>query len=299
MSALLQKPYRVVSPHRSWLAEGPVWDAKRGAIYWVDILNGHIHEVNLARNQHHTLAVKELVGAVALCTNGDLLAALQSGLALVKKESGDIKLLHNPESHLPDNRFNDGKCDPAGRFWVGTMAMSEAAGAGSLYMFEKDLACSLKLQGLTISNGMAWSPDHKTFYCIDTPTLEVLAFDYDVNTGGISNKRVAVSIPEEEGFPDGMTIDRQGKLWIAHWDGWQLARWDPQTGKKLVSIPMPVSRVTSCTFGGANLQDLYITSARKGLTDQQLKEQPLAGSLFVIENCGYQGLPAVEFDYQE
>ena len=123
------------------------------------------------------------------------------------------------------------------------------------------------------------------------------SFDFDVKTGDIGNRRVVVSIPEKEGFPDGMTIDREGKLWIAHWEGWQVARWDPETGKKLMSIQLPVARITCCTFGGENLQDLYITSAKVGLTAQQLEKQPLAGSLFVVKNCGYQGLPTVAFDY--
>jgi sugar lactone lactonase YvrE len=126
----------------------------------------------------------------------------------------------------------------------------------------------------------------------------VVAYDFDISTGTISNKRIAVNIPPTEGFPDGMTIDTEGMLWIGHWDGWQVARWNPLTGEKLLSISLPAARITSCTFGGDDLRDLYITSARVGLTEQQLAEQPLAGSLFVINSCGFQGMPAVEFDYQ-
>jgi sugar lactone lactonase YvrE len=297
MPEIRKLPYRVVTPHTALLGEGPVWDDQRKTICWVDILNGHIHEFAPSRSAHRIIPVKEMVGAVAICPNGNFLAALKSGLAFVDRRSGEIKRINHPASHLPGNRFNDGKCDPAGRFWVGTMALSEKPGAGSLYMIDRDLSHSLKIRDVTISNGLAWSRDHKTFYYIDSPTLEVVAFDYDIQTGDISNRRVIISIPEKEGFPDGMTIDREGMLWIAHWDGWQVARWDPQSGKKLLSIPMPVARLTSCTFGGADMQDLYITSARVGLTDQQLEEQPLAGSLFVVENCGYQGWPTVEFDF--
>jgi sugar lactone lactonase YvrE len=290
---------KVLLNHTCLLGEGPVWDAGKKTICWVDILNGEIHEFILPENRHRRIQVKEMVGAVVLCSNGDFLAALKTGLALVNRERGSIKMLHHPEIHLPGNRFNDGKCDPAGRFWIGSMAISEEPGAGSLYMIDKDLSCSKKIGGVSISNGLAWSPDHKTFYYIDTPSFEVMAFDFDMETGNITNKRIAIKIPKGEGYPDGMTIDAEGKLWIAHWDGWQVTQWDPSTGTKLHSIPLPVSRVTSCTFGGDNLTDLFITSAKNGLTHKELEEQPLAGSIFVIRDCGFQGMATKEFDLRK
>lgn len=290
-------PYKIVVNHRCLLGEGPVWNAAGNSICWVDILKGNIHEFLLSENVHRRIAVKEMIGAVALCRNGDFLAALKTGLAFINKTDGAMKLLHHPEIHLPENRFNDGKCDPAGRFWVGTMALSEKVGAGCLFMIERDLSPSVKMEGVTISNGMAWSPDHKTFYYIDTPTFEVAAYDYDIETGEIANSKIAISIPEKEGFPDGMTIDTEGMLWIAHWDGWQVARWNPFTGEKLLSIRLPAARITSCTFGGDDLKDLYITSASIGLTEQQRGEQPLAGSLFVVKDCGFQGMQTVAFNY--
>lgn len=291
--------YEVVVNCCCLLGEGPVWDAASKFIYWVDILNGNIHGFCTTQNKHRILPVKDVVGAVALCTNGDFIAALKSGLAFVNRDSGEVKLLHHPEVHLPENRFNDGKCDPAGRFWVGTMTLSEKAKAGNLYMIEQDLSHSVKIAGVTVSNGIAWSPDQKTFYYIDTPTFQVVAYDYDIETGNITNKRVAIAISKKEGFPDGMTIDTEGMLWIAHWDGWQVARWHPRSGKKLLSIPLPAARITSCTFGGEDLQDLYITSASVGLTEKQHEEQPLAGSLFVVKNCGFQGTETYSFDFQK
>ncbi len=291
--------YEVVVPHSSLLGEGPVWDKINGSIVWVDILNGNIHEFSTATNKYKKIKVKAMVGAVALCTNGQLLAALKTGLAFVKRTNGTVKMMHHPEVHLPGNRFNDGKCDPAGRFWIGTMALSEKQKAGSVYVIEKDFSHSTKIKDVSLSNGMAWSPDHKTFYFIDTPTFEIVAYDYDIETGNISNKRVALTIPKKEGFPDGMTIDTEGMLWIAHWDGWQVARWDPHTGKKLLHISLPAARITSCTFGGDDLQDLYITSASIGLTETQHEQQPLAGSLFVVKNCGFQGMETIAFDYQK
>ncbi|MCB9280774.1 MAG: SMP-30/gluconolactonase/LRE family protein [Lewinellaceae bacterium] len=295
MPEQLNRPLKVIDTEPALLGEGPVWDAHRQCICWVDILNGHIHEFTPTRNTYRQIQVNDMVGAVALRTNGHFIAALKSGLAFVNRDTGAVQMLHHPEVHLPGNRFNDGKCDPAGRFWVGTMALSEEPGAGSLYMIEKDLSHSRKIAGVSISNGLAWSPDHKTFYYIDTPTMEVVAYDYDIRTGEIAGKRTVITIPENQGFPDGMTIDRDGMLWIAHWDGWQVTRWDPLTGEQLLQIPLPVARVTSCTFGGADFRDLYITTARVGLTEEQLAQQPLAGRLFVVADCGYEGVEAWAF----
>lgn len=282
--------------HGCHLGEGPVWDAKRKAICWVDILNGIIYEYNTQHDTHRTIKVGQMIGSIAICTSGHFLAALQNGFAFIDRISGEVNMIADPESHLPDNRFNEGKCDPAGRFWAGTMALSEEPGAGNLYLIQNDLVPQKKVSGVSISNGMAWSADHRTFYYIDSPTSEVVAYDYDKSTGHISNQRTVIKIPTEDGFPDGMTIDSEGMLWIAHWDGWQVARWDPNSGKKLDHIPCPVAKLTSCTFGGENFQDLYITSARVGLTDEELAKQPLAGAVFVVYNCGYSGLPAFEFN---
>ena len=162
---------------------------------------------------------------------------------------------------------------------------------------DKDLTVTKKIQKVSISNGLAWSPDYNTFYYIDSPTKIVAAFNFDKISGAIKNKTNIIEFSNDEGTPDGMTIDSEGMLWIAHWDGWQISRWNPQTGEKIRKIPLPVSRVTSCCFGGENFEDLYITSARTGLSDDQLKKEPLAGSLFVIKNIGFRGLPAFEFAF--
>jgi sugar lactone lactonase YvrE len=284
-----------VTDYKCLLGEGPVWDAHRRAICWIDIVNGHIHQYSTETGQHRTYAVNEMIGCFALCKNGGFIVATQSGFGFTDRESGRLTMVHDPEIHLPENRFNDGKCDPAGRFWAGTMSVSEEPHAGSVYVFDRQKVVK-KIENTTIANGMAWSPDQKTLYFIDTPTFEVAAYAYDKTTGAISNRKVAIRIPKEDGFPDGMTIDTDGMLWIAHWDGWQVTRWDPATGQKLHHFKFPVSRITSCTFGGTNLSDLYITSARIGLSDDVLEKQPLAGSLFVIRDCGYTGLPAFEFD---
>jgi sugar lactone lactonase YvrE len=284
-----------VVEHRCLLGEGPVWDERTATICWVDILNGEIHEYSPAAQTRKVIPVHAMVGSFAICTNGDFIAALQNGFAFIGRESGEIKMIADPELRLPGNRFNDGKCDPAGRFFAGTMSLSEEQGAGSLYMVDKDLRVTKKISQVTISNGMAWSIDRNIFYYIDSPTREVVSYDYDEGTGDISNKKTIIKIPEEAGTPDGMTIDTEGMLWIAHWDGWQVARWNPATGEQLLSFRLPTARITSCTFGGEAFQDLYITSAKVGLPDYELRNQKEAGALFVIRNCGFTGMPAYRF----
>ncbi|HCL84831.1 MAG TPA: SMP-30/gluconolaconase/LRE domain protein [Chitinophagaceae bacterium] len=282
--------------HRCLLGEGPVWDAMRRTICWIDILQGEIHEYSPVNDMLKTLSVNQMIGSIAICKRGSFIAALQNGIGFIDRDTGAVQMISNPEAHLPGNRFNDGKCDPEGRFWAGTMSHTDEPGKGSLYLLNKDLSIIKKLEKISISNGMAWSLDHKTFYYIDSPAFTVVAFDFDQATGEISNPKIIIQIAQKEGCPDGMTIDSEGMLWIAHWDGWQITRWDPVTGKKILAIHLPVARVTSCCFGGDGLGDLYITSARTGLDDDQLKKQPLAGSLFVIKNTGYCGLPAFEFN---
>ncbi len=290
----------VVGAISSLLGEGPVWDAKQEIIYWIDILNGHLHSYQPKNKIQKTIALDQLIGSYALSSNGKIIAALKDGIYWVDKQTGQKELIIQPETQLPNNRFNDGKCDPAGRFWAGTMSLTEDKEAGSVYVMEENkeaqsISSKIVISKVTISNGMAWSKDGSTFYFIDTPSSEVIAYDYDLNTGQIKNKRVVISIPIAEGFPDGMTIDTEGMLWVAHWGGWQVTRWNPLTGKQLHSISLPAAKITSCTFGGAHLTDLYITSAKVGLSSQELMEQPLAGSLFIVPNCGYQGYAADEF----
>lgn len=286
----------VVVNHTCLLGEGPVWDIKNERMLWIDILRGDIHAFYPANKRFETFNTGTLIVSITLNKNGGLIAALQDGFASIDMEKKQIEYIKDPEAHLPYNRFNEGKCDPMGRFWAGTMSLSEEPEAGSLYTLEKGASVSKKIEGVTISNGMAWNKDHTLFYYIDTPTFEVVAYDYNKWNGNISNKKTIIKVPKEHGYPDGMTIDSEGMLWIAHWDGWQLTRWHPNTGEQLHKISLPAAKVTSCTFGGKNLDDLYITTASKEMTEDELQKQPLAGSLFVVRNCGFTGLPAFEFE---
>jgi sugar lactone lactonase YvrE len=290
-----RQAWEVVLEHRCSLGEGPLWDAVKKRILWVDILEGEIHQFYPDRNEYKSFMLGSMVGSMALRSSEEIIAALKTGFTIINLETGTLRFIAHPETHLPENRFNDGKCDPAGRFWAGTMSMLNTPGAGSLYTLEADHSVVCKIKAVTCSNGLAWSNDCQTLYYIDTPTCEVVAYDYDCLTGNIDNKRSVIQIPRGEGYPDGMTIDTEGMLWVAMWDGWQVTRWNPRTGQLLKRIRLPVSNITSCTFGGDNLQDLYITSAKNGLHQDELKTQPFAGCLFVIKNSGYQGMPAFKF----
>ncbi|MCW3078827.1 SMP-30/gluconolactonase/LRE family protein [Segetibacter sp.] len=281
--------------HQCILGEGPVWDQKRNRILWLDISEGHIHQFTAATNSFKTFSVGEMVGAIAL-SGQRLIAVTENGFSFIDLENEAIENIIDPEQHIAGNRFNDGKCDPMGRFWAGTLPLTEDHPGGSVYTLHSDLTVDKKIENVSISNGMAWSLDQRTFYFIDSPTLQVVAYNYDNNTGAISDRRVVINMDVSEGFPDGMTIDTEGMLWIAHWGGWKVARWDPNTGKRILQIDLPVSQVTSCTFGGENFDDLYITSASIRLTNEQLQKEPLAGSLFVIRDCGFRGMPAFEFE---
>lgn len=278
-----------------FLGEGPVWDEVNNCLYWVDIFAGDIHKYVAGTGEQTTFNAGQPVGAVVLRENGGLVAAMKGGFYFVDINNKHVQPIINPEEHLPDNRFNDGKCDAAGRFWAGSMPLSEDHPGGNLYMLDGDLKVSLKETGVTISNGIAWNSNNTIMYYIDTPTRKIVAYDYDNSTGIIKNKRVVIDATNEQGWPDGMTIDTNGMLWVAFWGGWCVTQYNPHTGQVLQRIPFPAAHITCPTFGGKGLTDLYVTSARKDLSQEQLEKQPLAGSVFVVKNVGATGLVAHRF----
>lgn len=275
------------------LGEGPVWDPVRKVLYWVDILAHQIHIYDPADGSDRVLSVDQPVGAVALTASGGLIAALQHGFFHVDLDDASLTHIASiPADH--SIRFNDGKCDAAGRFWAGTMDLAEANPIGSLYRLEAPNHLRAMVPGVTISNGLGWSPDNREMYFIDSPIRQVFRFDFDLAQGTLSNRQVIVELREEEGLPDGMTVDAQGMIWIAHWAGSKVSRWNPATGERLQEIHLPCSRVTSCTFGGDDLDDLYITTARVGLTEEALIAEPHAGGLFRVK-VDVKGMPVNRF----
>ena len=273
---------------RALLGEGPVWDARTQTLYWMDILNKRVYAEDNVLAQ-----LDDFVGCIAPRAGGGLALTTRFGFASLEAGSAKVTPLASPGNEPANNRFNDGKCDPRGRFLAGTMDMGESDPTGSLYSFDGNTITKL-LGNVTISNGIAWSPDHKTLYHIDTPTRKVRAFDYDLETGAISGARDALSVPKALGWPDGMTSDMQGNLWIAMWGGAQVTKWDPRSGSLLERIVVPAKNVSSCVFGGKGLNTLYITSARKGLDDATLAQYPLTGGVFRLET-NVEGMPTFEF----
>ena len=277
---------------KATLGEGPVWDAKSQTLYWIDILEKRIYA-----GTELLVQLDQFIGCLAPRPNGNLLIALSGGDGIssfveLQPDSSQQTVLATL-SESANTRFNDGKCDPAGRFIAGTMDVNEKDPIGSVYSFDGKQVTKL-FSGVTISNGLTWSPDHRTFYYIDTPTRKVQAFDYDIATGQITNPRTAIQVPDSLGWPDGMTSDTDGNLWIALWGGAQVTKWNPHTGQLLEQIPVPALQTSSCIFGGKDMNELFITSARKGLSEADLKKYPLSGGLFKVITK-VTGMPTFEF----
>lgn len=273
------------------LGEGPIWHHKQNQLYWIDIEGRQLHLYKPDVGELTSFPTQERIGTVVPIEGGGALVALQNGIYTMDVSSGNMTLITNPLDTLPDMRFNDGKCDPAGRFWVGTMHLQNKQGAASLYVMDNHHHVRQVLDNLTISNGIIWSGDQKTMYFIDTPTRQVKAFEYNVATGGISSPSIAITIPDGSGSPDGMTIDEEGMLWIGLWGGAAVGRFNPNTGKLIQKIEVPALNVTACAFGGELLDTLYITTASIGMNEAQQKKYPLAGGLFAVKP-GVKGVPA-------
>lgn len=264
------------------LAEGPVWH--EDALWWVDIVSGTLHRREAATGKTDQRHVGSSLGVAWPARDGWWWCAREHDLAWLHWPSGRLVPAGEPAPPLPRaHRFNDGKCDPRGRPWVGTMVRQGEPGTGALFATDPAGALQVRLPGVNLSNGLAWSPDERTFYYIDTLTRRVDAFDHDPATGALSQRRALVEFAPDEGMPDGMTLDAAGNLWVATWGGYAVHHIDGHTGARLGQISVPAQQVTSATFGGADLRTLFITTARIGLKEDALVAQPHAGGIFTIE----------------
>lgn len=266
-----------------FLGEGSMWHEKRQQLFWVDIEEKKLHSIDPLTKVHQAWLLSSRTGTIVPDLQGRIIMGMHGHVNRFDPDTGESEMLLRIESHLPGNRSNDGKCDPAGRFWLGTMALDERPHAGNLYCITPDLAVTTKLEHTSISNGIVWTKDRKTMYYIDSPTGTIQAFDYNDETGEIRSRETAVTIPADMGSPDGMAIDENDQLWVAQWGGSGVYHWDPLSGNLISKIEVPAPHVSSCAFGGKDLDHLYITTARKDLSAGDLEQYPLSGSVFVAK----------------
>lgn len=275
------------------LGEGALWDPRVEKLLWVDIEKQVLHAFAPRSGKDDCWPMPARISTVVPVAEGGYLLALQTGIYYFNSQTGHLNLL----VHLvkqPEIRFNDGKCDPAGRFWVGTIHMAGMPQAATLYRYDPDGALQPMLEGVTNSNGIAWTADGRTMYYIDTPTQSVQAFDFDVAGGQIAHRRVAVRIPAACGAPDGMTIDANDCIWVALYGGGAVHCYDPVRGSLLYRVEVPAPHTTSCAFGGTALKTLFITTARQELSNSELKQYSDSGSIFSVE-CPVAGVPPLYF----
>lgn len=275
------------------LGEAPCWDSSAQLLLWVDITAGIVHRFDPARGGAETFDIGQPVGAAVPTESGQIALAVSNGFAVLDVRTGRVERMADVDRDVSGTTMNDGKCDPAGRFWAGTRDVGGREAIGSLHRLDADHRVTRVLSGVTLSNGLDWSPDRRTMYYIDSTTHGIDAFDFEISTGALSGRRRLVELPREWGLPDGMTVDEEGCLWVAFWGASSLRRFESD-GELVTVIDLPVSQVTSCAFGGDDLDDLYVTSARGGLSPQELREQPHAGGLFRLR-LGVRGLPSHPF----
>lgn len=263
---------------RARLGEGPLWNAERQVLHWVDIYNRRVHTFDPVSGKDTYIEVDTVVSGLFLEDEKHLILAQESGLTRLDLHNQTTTPLIKIEADRPNNRLNDVRVDYRGRRWVGTMN-NDGKPYANLYRYDPDGSLHLMETNLSISNGLGWSPDQKIFYLTDSPQQVIYAYDFDMDAGTISDRRPLITLTGESFYPDGLTIDAEGCLWSAMWNGWCVIRFDPQ-GQEMRRVPLPVPLVTSCAFGGENLTDLFITTASAGLSQSELKQSFEAGDLF-------------------
>ncbi|HEY9889787.1 MAG TPA: SMP-30/gluconolactonase/LRE family protein [Candidatus Obscuribacterales bacterium] len=282
------KPRNVFAA-RARLGEGPLWNHQRQVLHWVDIYNRRVHTFDPATGTDTFIEVDTVVSGLFLVNDTQLIIAQEDGLSRLDLVTEQTVPLVAVEADKPDNRLNDVKCDRQGRLWIGTMNNHEQP-AAALYRYDPDGSLRVMETGLSIANGLGWSPDETTFYLTDTPRHVIYAYRFDGVTGTLSDRRTLIDLAHESFYPDGLTVDATGCIWSAMWNGGCVIRFAPN-GQELLRVPLPVPLVTSCTFGGADLTDLYITTASAGLSQAELKQHYAAGDVFCV-STPVRGLPS-------
>lgn len=276
-------PASILYRSQCFLGEGPVWHQKTKSCFWVDIENGVLYKYHWIKKMIKHWKFDHKVSLVIPDEHGSLVLAIDRSIQRFDPESEKLEWLADVDNLLSENRCNDGRCDSYGRLWVGTMNMNFKENCGALYCINQQHEVSKKLEDVSISNGLAWSIDNKRLFYIDSPTRLVKSFLFDEETGDISFEKNAIIIPGETGSPDGMTIDEEGMLWIAHWGGHGVYRWNPLNGELIAKVEVPAPHVTSCAFAGDNLDHLIITTARQDLSENDLMRYPASGDVFVAK----------------
>lgn len=265
---------------RAELGEGPLWDAERQCLWFVDIMAGQVHRLDPATGRDRVYEIGQPVGAVACAVRGDLVCAVRDGFVRLDAETGAVTALAAVEADNPRNRMNDGYVDARGRFWAGTMSMHHEHGQGALYRLDPDGTVTKHLTGVTTSNGIDWSGDSRRMYYIDSGVPQIDVFDFDLERGAISNRRRFASVATDDGGKaDGLIVDAEDHVWVALWKGGQVRRYAPD-GTLVLTVPLPTPLTTKPAFGGANLTDLYVTSAYIDLNAEARAASPAAGALF-------------------
>jgi sugar lactone lactonase YvrE len=278
----------LVWDERALLGEGPLWDEREQRLLWVDVEGRTLHTLEPASGERRSERYDARISSVGLREHGGLVVAHDRGFSLLE-DGGLVPLA--PDICPRGPRMNDGACDEAGRYWAGSVAPDHLPETGALYRLDPDGAVETVVIGVGCSNGIDWSLDGSTMYYVDSLGYGIDAFDFDGSTGTIVRRRRLVEIPEA--LPDGLTVDAEGAIWVALWGGWCVRRYSPD-GELMETLELPVSQVSSCIFGDADLGTLYVTSARTGLDDAQLEREPHAGSLFSFRP-GVHGRPAFRF----
>lgn len=287
------------------IGEGPHWNERDRTLLYVDINDGSVHRWNstTGKDEHHKF--DSFCSLVVPCSKGGYIVSIGKSICRFNWDNKEVTVLATVDEEK-DTRINDGKCDSSGRLWFGTMGLEKDSAVvvpnlGSLFSLETDGTVKKRKEGVTISNGLAWTSDSRTMYYIDSTPRKVYAYDFDIKTGSMSNERIAIDFGGEEtmsdlGYPDGMAIDTQDRVWIACFFGGKVVRFNPKTGERLQDVIVPARRTTSCCFGGTHFDVMFITSSRHFISEEEAKTTPLAGSVFRVTGLGVKGLPAPVYE---